>query len=97
MHDKEVSNRQLRENLDLLEEKCDDAHLRTLAYKKVIAKLYNRKVRPRSIRLGDLVLQKTEVSDPTRSRKNLATNWEDPYHVKDVIQEGTCTLATIEG
>ncbi|RZR73971.1 hypothetical protein BHM03_00030315 [Ensete ventricosum] len=40
-HDEEVSNQQLRENLDLLEEKRADAHLRTLAYKRAVAKLYN--------------------------------------------------------
>ncbi|RWV96273.1 hypothetical protein GW17_00041029 [Ensete ventricosum] len=43
MHDKEASSQQLHENLDLLEEKRVDAHLRTLVYKKVITKLYNRK------------------------------------------------------
>ncbi|RWW81425.1 hypothetical protein BHE74_00010166, partial [Ensete ventricosum] len=42
-HGKEVSNQQLRENLDLLEEKRNDAHLRTLAYRRVVAKLYNRR------------------------------------------------------
>ncbi|RWW73963.1 hypothetical protein BHE74_00018131 [Ensete ventricosum] len=74
MHDEEVSNRQLRENLDLLDEKRVEAHLRTLAYKKAIAKLYNRRVRPRSIRSGNLVLQKIEISDSTRSRGKLAAN-----------------------
>ncbi|RRT82991.1 hypothetical protein B296_00010396, partial [Ensete ventricosum] len=61
MHDEEASSKQLCENLDLLEEKRADAHMRTLAYKKAVAKLYNCKVRPRSIKSGDLVLQKTEV------------------------------------
>ncbi|RZR88295.1 hypothetical protein BHM03_00015838 [Ensete ventricosum] len=26
----------------------------------------------------------------------LATNWEGPYRIVDVIREGTCTFATIE-
>ncbi|RRT37944.1 hypothetical protein B296_00044296 [Ensete ventricosum] len=51
-----------------------DAHLHTLAYKRAVAKLYNRRVRPRLIKAGDLVLRKAEVSDPTRSRKKLAPN-----------------------
>ncbi|RZR73188.1 hypothetical protein BHM03_00021283 [Ensete ventricosum] len=33
----------LRENLDLLEERRVTAHLQTLKYKKVVARLYNRK------------------------------------------------------
>ncbi|RRT79573.1 hypothetical protein B296_00010843 [Ensete ventricosum] len=32
---------QLRENLDLLEEKCVEAHLRKLTYKKAVVRLYN--------------------------------------------------------
>ncbi|RRT36376.1 hypothetical protein B296_00053299 [Ensete ventricosum] len=36
-----TSDAQLRENLDLLEEKCAEAHLRELTYKKVIVRLYN--------------------------------------------------------
>ncbi|RRT84626.1 hypothetical protein B296_00004693 [Ensete ventricosum] len=78
-------------------EKRADAHLRTLAYKKFIARLYDRRVCPRFIRAGDIVLRKAEVSDPTRSHGKLAPNWEGPYRVVDVVQEGTYTLATAKG
>ncbi|RRT73108.1 hypothetical protein B296_00012597 [Ensete ventricosum] len=64
----------LRENLDLLEEKRADSHLRALAYRRAVTKLYNRRVRPRHVETGDLVLRKTEVSDPTRSRGKLTLN-----------------------
>ncbi|RZS22344.1 hypothetical protein BHM03_00055098, partial [Ensete ventricosum] len=96
-HDEEASNQQLRESLDLLEEKRVDPHLRTLAYRRAVAKLYNRQVRPRLTRMGNLVLRKAEVSDPTRSRGKLAPNWEGPYRVIEVVREGTYTLATMEG
>ncbi|XP_064997175.1 uncharacterized protein LOC135632497 [Musa acuminata AAA Group] len=46
----------LRANLDLLEERRARAHLRALAYKKVAARIYNRRVRPRPIQVRDLVL-----------------------------------------
>ncbi|RWW56122.1 hypothetical protein BHE74_00037186 [Ensete ventricosum] len=97
MHDKGVSSQQLRENLDLLEEKRADTHLRMLAYKKVFARLYNHRVRPRFIRAGNLVLRKAEVSDPTQSRGKLALNWEGPYRVIDVVRKGTYILAIVEG
>ncbi|RZR72973.1 hypothetical protein BHM03_00018875 [Ensete ventricosum] len=42
-HDEGVSSQQLRENLDLLEEKRADTHLRMLAYRKVFARLYNHR------------------------------------------------------
>ncbi|RWV91762.1 hypothetical protein GW17_00045927 [Ensete ventricosum] len=92
----EESNQQLRENLDLLEEKRADAHLRALAYRRAVTKLNNHRVHPRHVEMGDLVLRKTEVSDPTRSRDKLAPNWEGPYRVIDVIRDGTYTLATME-
>ncbi|RWW35669.1 hypothetical protein BHE74_00059374 [Ensete ventricosum] len=47
--------------------------------------------------MGDLVLRKAEVSDPTRSRGKLAQNWKGPYRVVEVIRDGTYTLATMEG
>ncbi|RWW53388.1 hypothetical protein BHE74_00040146, partial [Ensete ventricosum] len=88
------SNQQIRENLDLLEEKRADAHLRALAYRRAITKLYNCRVRPRRIDMGDLVLRKTEVSYPTRSHGKLAPNWEGPYQVVDVIRDETYTSQT---
>ncbi|RRT54625.1 hypothetical protein B296_00016937, partial [Ensete ventricosum] len=69
-HGEEASNQQLRENLNLLEEKRAYAHLRALAYRRAVTKLYNRRVRPQHVKTGDLVLRKAEVSDPTRSRGN---------------------------
>ncbi|RRT62247.1 hypothetical protein B296_00032764, partial [Ensete ventricosum] len=38
-----TSNDRLRENINLFEERRVEAHLRALAYKKVVARLYNRK------------------------------------------------------
>ncbi|RZS27873.1 hypothetical protein BHM03_00061401 [Ensete ventricosum] len=67
-HSEEASNQQLRENLNLPEEKRADAHLQTLAYRRVVTRLYNRRVCPRHVKMGHLVLRKAEVSDPTRSR-----------------------------
>nr|XP_009387308.1 PREDICTED: uncharacterized protein LOC103974257 [Musa acuminata subsp. malaccensis] len=79
----------LRANLDLLEERRAEAHLRTLSYKKATARIYNRKVCPWSIKARDLILWKNEVRDPTRVRGKLAPNWEGPYRVYDVVREGT--------
>ncbi|RWV99055.1 hypothetical protein GW17_00038066 [Ensete ventricosum] len=44
-----------------------------------LTKLQDRRVHPRRIEAGDLVLWKVEVSDPARSRGKLAPNWEGPY------------------
>ncbi|RWW87959.1 hypothetical protein BHE74_00003178, partial [Ensete ventricosum] len=55
LYKEEASDKQLRKNLYLLEEKWAEAHLRILAYKRAIARLYNHKVHPRHIGSGNLV------------------------------------------
>ncbi|XP_064950517.1 uncharacterized protein LOC135604795 [Musa acuminata AAA Group] len=96
-YDEEVSNEGLRAALDLLEEQRADAHLKALSYKRAVARVYNRKVRPRPIKLSDLVLRKTEVSDPTQARGKLAPKWEGPYRVIEVVRSGTYRLETMDG
>ncbi|RWW05459.1 hypothetical protein GW17_00031268 [Ensete ventricosum] len=72
-------------------------HLRALTYKKAIAKLYNRRLRPWQIKADDLVVGKAKFSDPTQSRGKLAPNWEGPYRIESTIQPGTYTLVIMEG
>ncbi|RWW57509.1 hypothetical protein BHE74_00035696 [Ensete ventricosum] len=81
----------------MLEERRAKAHLKTLHYERVIARLYNRKVRPRLVGMGDLVFKKAEASDPRHSRRKLAPRWEGPYRVVRAIRDGTYTLATMDG
>ncbi|RWW01356.1 hypothetical protein GW17_00035613 [Ensete ventricosum] len=87
----------LGENLDMLKERRAKAYLKTLHYQRAIARLYNRRIRPRPNGEGDLVLRKAEVSNPGRTRKKLAPRWEGPYRVTRVVQDGTYTLSTMEG
>nr|XP_009383140.1 PREDICTED: uncharacterized protein LOC103970956 [Musa acuminata subsp. malaccensis] len=96
-YDEQVSTQGLRADLDLLEERRANAHLKDLSYKRAVARIYNRKVRPRPIKLDDLVLRRAEVSDPTRARGKLAPNWEGPYRVIEVIRVGAYRLATMQG
>ena len=48
----------LLENLDLIEEKRDQAAIRSTTQKHLVAKHYNTRVRPRSFLLGDFVLRR---------------------------------------
>ncbi|XP_065050247.1 uncharacterized protein LOC103995026 [Musa acuminata AAA Group] len=84
-YDEKITNEGLRAGLDLLEERRADAHLKALSYKRAVARVYNRKVRPRPIKLDDLVLRKTEVSDSTRARGKMAPKWEGPYRVDKIV------------
>ena len=48
---------QLRTDLDLLEEIKEQVHIRMTAYKYIIAKYYNVRIKSRSFQKGDLILR----------------------------------------
>ncbi|GKV20210.1 hypothetical protein SLEP1_g30368 [Rubroshorea leprosula] len=91
------NERLLRENLDFLDEVREQSRLRTLAYKQRIANLYNKRVRPRNFRVGDLVLRKAGLTGFETRYGKLAPNWEGPYIVTEVPHPGAYILQDAEG
>ena len=81
----EHNEESLRLNLDLLEEKREQALKRTEDYQRRTARYYDRKVRPNSFKLGDLVLKKLLPvrKDPTHGK--LGPNWEGPYIISRTV------------
>ena len=75
----------LRLNLDLLDEKREQVLKRTEDYQRKTVRYYDRKVKPKSYKLSDLVLKKLLPSrkDPTHGK--LGPNWEGPYIVSRVV------------
>ena len=75
----------LRLNLNLLEEKREQALKRAEDYQRKTARYYDRKVKPNSFKHGDLVLKKLLPvrKDPTHGK--LGPNWEGPYIVSQII------------
>uniref|UniRef100_A0A804J640 Uncharacterized protein n=1 Tax=Musa acuminata subsp. malaccensis TaxID=214687 RepID=A0A804J640_MUSAM len=96
-YDEEASNEGLRASLDVLEERRADAHLKALSHQRAVARIYNKKIQPRPIKLSDLVLRKAEVSYPSQTRGKLAPKWEGPYRVVKVSRPGTYRLASMDG
>ena len=84
-------------NLDLLDEKREQVLKRTEDYQRKRTRYYDRKVKPRSYKLGDLVLKKLLPTrkDPTHGK--LGLNWEGPYIVSLVVRPGNYELQTEEG
>ncbi|GKV12104.1 hypothetical protein SLEP1_g23299, partial [Rubroshorea leprosula] len=91
------NERLLRENLDLLDEVREQSRLRTLTYKQRIANLYNKRVRPRNFRVGDLVLRKAGLTGFETRYGKLAPNWEGPYIVTEVPHPRAYILQDVEG
>ena len=80
-HNEEI----LRLNLDLLKEKREQALKRAEEYHRKTTKYYDRRVRLRSFKPGDLVLKKllSVRKDPTH--RKLGPNWEVPYVISTIV------------
>ena len=87
----------LRLNLVVLDEKREQVLKRIEDYQRKTARYYDRKVKPRSYKPGDLVLKKlmSVRKDPTHGK--LGPNWEGPYIVSRVVRPGNYELQTEEG
>ena len=85
--DREVS-------IDLLEERRIQAVSTMSSYTEGVARAYNKKVKPRTLEPGDMVLKR--ATNPT-TRGKLESKWEGPYIVTGTTRAGTFRLATPEG
>ena len=84
------------EELALIDEKRLAALDHIQGYQRRIARAYNKKVRPRNIMEGDLVLKevKAPVYDP---RGKFKPNWLGPYIVKTILPGGAAYLMDLDG
>ncbi|GFY95165.1 hypothetical protein Acr_10g0005500 [Actinidia rufa] len=73
------NNEVLARDLDLAEERRENALIRMADYQKQLAKSFNQKVQRREFEVGSLVLRKVvgNTKDPTDNK--LGPNWEGPY------------------
>ncbi|GAV79163.1 hypothetical protein CFOL_v3_22628, partial [Cephalotus follicularis] len=86
VHFNEANNEEgLRNLLDLVKELIDKATIRVAAYQQRVSRYYNKRINPRPLKEGDLVLRNAEITDLTGTRGKLAPNWEGPYNVKKVF------------
>ena len=93
----EYNEEVLRLNLDLLEEKREQVLKRAEDYHKKTARYYDRKVRPKSYKPGDLVLKKLLLTRKDPMHGKLGPNWEGPYIVSRVVRPSNCEHQTEEG
>ena len=69
----EASNEGLKLHLDLLQEKRDQAQITMSAYQARVARYFNRKVKPQSFKVGDLVLRKVTLATQGSYRKEASS------------------------
>jgi hypothetical protein len=80
------------DQLNLIEEKRLKALCHSQCYKKRMATAYNKKVKPREFKEGDLVLKQIRGGDG-----KFKPNWEGPYVVKEVYSGNAIRLKDMDG
>nr|GEU65377.1 putative reverse transcriptase domain, ribonuclease H-like domain protein [Tanacetum cinerariifolium] len=90
------NNEYLKLNLDLLEEKREQAAIREARSKAKIKKHYNSKVCNTSFTPGDFVYQSSEASHAEGEGK-LGPKWEGPYKVTEALGKGAYKLRDRNG
>lgn len=63
-------------------------------YKSQIRAQYNKKVKVRELKKGDLVIKRVDV---LKSLTKWAANWEGPFVVVEILRGGAYHLAEING
>jgi hypothetical protein len=91
-HDESSNNSQLRMNLDLLDEACDQAEAKTIAYQQKMARYHDWRVKHREFKVGDLMLRKVTFATKDPAQGKLGPTWEGPYRVIKFYRRGTYHL-----
>ncbi|XP_074352689.1 uncharacterized protein LOC141691836 [Apium graveolens] len=86
----------LRFNNGLIEETKEESRLRMIAQQENTAKYFNKKVKNKHFKVGDLFLPDFVASQPTISGI-LKPTWEGPYRVSKVVSAGTYELSHLDG
>ena len=86
--------KQRYEQLALIDEKRARAQYHAQGYQKRIARAFNKKVRPRNLKEGDLVLKvlRDETFDPEGKIK---PRWSGPFIIKKIMLGGTTRITDL--
>lgn len=69
-------------DIEALEEKKEDAESKWSTYQSQISKAYNKLVKPRILKVSDLVLKAGHVKKGSNASK-FAPKWEGPYIIRE--------------
>nr|GEW56373.1 hypothetical protein [Tanacetum cinerariifolium] len=90
------NNEALEINLDLLEERREEAAIREAKSKAKMEKYYNSKVQNTSFKLRDLIYRNNDASRAEDTGK-LGPKWEGPYKVTEALEKGAYKLKDRDG
>ncbi|XP_074318672.1 uncharacterized protein LOC141655494 [Silene latifolia] len=84
------------DSLVMLDERRLNALYHVQLYQKRIESAFNKKLKPRGISEGDLVLKSVKALLPIDPRGKLKPNWAGPYLVKKILSGGTVHLTDLD-
>ncbi|GJR28678.1 hypothetical protein Tco_1104910 [Tanacetum coccineum] len=90
------NKKDLKINLEILEERREIAAIREAAYKKKLKRYYNKKVRPSTYKPGDYVLRLNSSSKAEYTGK-MGLTWEGPNKVLEAGGTGAYVLSNLKG
>ena len=97
LHDLKVNEECLRTELDLLQESRDKAKIREEACKRIVARRYNSKTKPKAFQEGDLVWRMKGEARKIPAEGKFNANWEGPFKIKENLQNGAYRLEQLNG
>ncbi|GAB2288854.1 hypothetical protein Dimus_038027 [Dionaea muscipula] len=97
-HFSEAENEaELKDCLDAVEERKEQATLRLAAYQQRVVRFHNSRVRNRSFRVGDLVLRDAKFEGKDAPTGKLAHKWKGPFEITEEVRPGIYRLKTLDG
>ena len=86
----------LKKNLDLVEERRENAMVQLAYYQHKLKQGYDMNVKLRPLALGDLVLRKFLGNTKNSTWGKLGPNWEGPYRITSVARIGVYYLEDLD-
>ena len=97
MFHEKSKNDQLRVNLDFLDEVKEKSFNKMTKYKQKMAEYYNKRVKPKRLDMGDLVLRKATPATRDSVQGKLGPTWEGPYLIVHYFRQDSYHLETMDG
>ncbi|KAK9682793.1 hypothetical protein RND81_10G096700 [Saponaria officinalis] len=85
------------EQLTLLDERRLNSLSTVQMYQARLQRAFNKKVKSRNIKVGDLVLKSVRAPLPVDPRGKFKPNWAGPYLVKEIYSGGAVKLTDLDG
>ena len=90
------NDEQLTRNLDLIEERREDAMVQLAYYQQKLKQGYDANVKLRPLTSGDLVLRKVVGTAKNPAWGKLRPNWEGPYRITSQVSIGAYFLEDLD-